>query len=125
MWGGNGLKMKDAIASAKNTDHVWVNCYGKYPADKEALGDGIEYIPKTRGIPNYYFPYLNQEYYVSPLVAVKFSPKSVPGQLIHIECRAYAKNIGYDRRDKVGISVFELQIMDQKSADEYNKKFQE
>jgi len=118
-------KMKDAIASAKNKDHVWVNCYGKYPADKEALGDGIEYIPKTRGIPNYYFPYLNQEYYVSPLVAVKFSPKSVPGQLIHIECRAYAKNIGYDRRDKVGISVFELQIMDQKSADEYNKKFKE
>jgi len=118
-------KMKDEIAKAKNTDHVWVNCYGKYPADKEALGDGIEYIPKTRGIPNYYFPYLNQEYYVSPLVAVKFSPKSVPGQLIHIECRAYAKNIGYDRRDKVGISVFELQIMDQKSADEYNKKFKE
>ena len=38
-------QMIDAISSAKNNDHVWVNCYGKYPADKEALGDGIEYIP--------------------------------------------------------------------------------
>ena len=116
-------QMIDAISSAKNNDHVWVNCYGKYPADKKVLGDGIEYIPKTRGIPNYYFPYLNQKYYISPLVAVKFSPKLVPGQLIHIECRAYARNIGYDRRDKVGISEFELQIMDQASTDAYNEKF--
>ena len=120
-----GHSMIDAIGRTKNKDHVWVNCYGKYPADKEVLGDGIEYIPKTRGIPNYYFPYLNQKYYVSPLVAVKFSPKFVPGQLIHIECRAYAKNIGYNPRDKIGISVFELQIMDQESTDAYNEKFQD
>jgi len=107
-----------------NKDQVWVDCYGKYPADKEALKGGITYIPETRGMPNFYFPYLNQEHFVAPLVAVKFAPRSVPGQLIHIECRAWAENIGYDRRDKIGINVFELQIMDNKAAEEYNKSMQ-
>ena len=107
-----------------NKDQVWVDCYGKYPADKEALKAGITYIPETRGMPNFYFPYLNQEHFVAPLVAVKFAPRSVPGQLIHIECRAWAENIGYDRRDKIGINVFELQIMDNKAAKEYNKSMQ-
>jgi len=115
-------EMKKEIKTGGDSDQVWVNCYGKYPADVEALKGGIEYIPKSRGIPNYYFPYKNQDYYVSPLVAVKFTPKSKPGQLIHVECRAYAKNIGYNRRDKVGISVFELQVMDQAAADNYNGK---
>lgn len=107
-----------------NKDQVWVDCYGKYPADKEALNGGITYIPETRGMPNFYFPYLNQEHFVAPLVAVKFAPKGVVGQLIHVECRAWAENIGYNRRDKIGINVFELHIMDNTAAEEYNKSMQ-
>lgn len=109
-------------------NQVWVNCQGRYPADKEMLADNdaITYFPKSQGFPSNYFPYQNQEDYLSPLVAVKFNPgKNKPygvGQLIHIECRAWAHNIGYNRRDKIGISVFELHIMDQDATDKYNGK---
>ena len=69
---------------------------------------------------------MKQDDYVSPLVAVKFNPtKAEPGQLIHIECRAWAENIGYNRRDKIGISVFELQVMDEAAAKTFNGQNEE
>merc|ERR1712223_1890507 len=46
-------------------------------------------------------------FYQSPLVAVKINDIN-PGQLIHVECRAWAKNIKYNRRDRVGIVRFEV-----------------
>jgi len=114
------------IKAQSNNDQVWVDCQGKYPADKEALAGGISYVPESQGLPNYYFPYMKQDDYVSPLVAVKFNPtKAEPGQLIHIECRAWAENIGYNRRDKIGISVFELQVMDDVAAKDFNNQNRE
>ena len=117
------------IKAQSDKDQVWVNCQGKYPADKEMLAekDAITYFPESKGFPSKYFPYQNQEDYLSPLVAVKFTPSWKKkeygvGQLIHIECRAWAENIGYNRRDKIGISVFELHIMDQDATDKYNGK---
>jgi len=115
-------ELEEHIKKQTNKDQVWVDCQGKYPADKEALEGRITYVPESRGLPNFYFPYQKQDDYVSPLVAVKFNPRGTPGQLIHIECRAWAENIGYNRRDKVGISVFELQVMDQEGADSMNHK---
>jgi hypothetical protein len=54
---------------------VWVSCQGENPADRENIGP-IQYLP-YRGFPGYYFPYTNQEGYLSPLVAVHFQrPKS-------------------------------------------------
>ncbi|CAH2210244.1 jg22124, partial [Pararge aegeria aegeria] len=47
---------------------VWVSCQGENPADRENIGP-IQYLP-YRGFPGYYFPYTNQEGYLSPLVAV-------------------------------------------------------
>lgn len=49
---------------------VWVSCEGENPADVENIGS-IQYIPR-RGFPSYYFPYLNTEGYLPPLVAVYF-----------------------------------------------------
>jgi sodium/potassium-transporting ATPase subunit beta len=121
-------ELKKHIKEQSDQNQVWVNCQGKYPADKEMLQgkDAITYFPKSKGFPSNYFPYRNQEDYLSPLVAVKFNPLKNKatgfGQLIHIECRAWAQNIGYDRRDKIGISVFELHIMDQDATDKYNGK---
>lgn len=119
-------KLQDHIGNQNDKNQVWVNCEGKYPADKEMLADNgaITYHPNSKGFPSNYFPYMGQEDYLSPLVAVKFSPnkKNAIGQLIHIECRAWAQNIGYDRRDKIGISVFELHIMDQKTTNKYNEE---
>jgi sodium/potassium-transporting ATPase subunit beta len=114
--------LKTHIKNEANKKQVWVNCQGKYPADKEILKGAITYSPASKGFPNFYFPYKGQKDYLSPLVAVKFSPTTKAiGQLIHIECRAWAENIGYNRRDKIGIAVFELHIMDNSTTTLYNK----
>jgi len=96
--------------SGEDAKQVWVDCQPKNPADKEALPqENIKYYP-DRGFPQKYFPFKGQENYHSPLVAVQFEPK-VRGQLVHIECRAWAGNIGYNRRDKIGIASFEIRLL--------------
>jgi hypothetical protein len=37
-------------------------------------------------------------------------------QLLHIECRAWAKNIGYSKRDRVGINHLELLVLGNEGA---------
>merc|ERR1712142_1000108 len=56
-----------------------------------------------------YFPFMNQKGYLPPLVAVQFNNVR-PGQLLHVECRAWAKNIGYHKRDKIGRAHFGLMV---------------
>jgi len=107
-----GKVMKGLPESKLN--QVWVDCHGEHPADKEAMGK-IKYFPKEGGFEGKYFPYMNDDGYVSPLVAVQFM-EPIPGQLIHVECRAYARNILYDRRDKIGIAHFELMVHNQATA---------
>merc|ERR1712012_1048413 len=75
---------------------------------------------KEASFPDQYFPYLNQKNYQSPLVAVKLHNVE-EGQLLHIECRAWAKNINYNRRDRVGIVHFELMAHSEATAAEVNK----
>jgi sodium/potassium-transporting ATPase subunit beta len=54
---------------------VWVSCEGENPADVEHIGP-IQYIPR-RGFPGYFFPFKNDEGYLSPLLAIFFErPKS-------------------------------------------------
>lgn len=71
----------------------------------------IELYPSP-GLPAYYYPYLNQNEYLSPLIAVQFK-KLPPGQLINVECRAWAKNIFYNGgiSDRKGSVSFQL-LMD-------------
>lgn len=103
--------LRDHISAQVDDSQVWVECHGENPADVEALAGKISYYPPTQGYPNYYFPYKQQDGYVNPVVAVQF--KDVPvNQLIHIECRAWAKNIGYNRRDRIGINHLEIMVMD-------------
>jgi len=92
--------------SGAAANQVWVDCQPKNPADKDGISN-INYFPADRGFPEEFFPFERQPGYLSPLVAVQFEPNT-PGQLIHIECRAWAKNIGYSRRDKVGIASLEI-----------------
>lgn len=49
---------------------VWVSCEGENPADMENIGP-LRYIPQ-RGFLSQYFPFQNQDGYLSPLVAVHF-----------------------------------------------------
>ncbi|XP_022821012.1 sodium/potassium-transporting ATPase subunit beta-2-like [Spodoptera litura] len=86
---------------------VWVSCQGETPADKENIGP-ISYLPFP-GFPGYFYPYENAEGYLSPLVAIHLQrPRT--GILINIECRAWARNIKYDRRERLGVVHFELMI---------------
>ncbi|XP_026490528.1 sodium/potassium-transporting ATPase subunit beta-2-like [Vanessa tameamea] len=90
-----------------NANMVWVSCHGETPADKENIGP-IKYLP-NHGFPGYYYPYNNAEGYLSPLVAVHLQrPRT--GIVINIECRAWARNIKYNRRDGLGVVHFELMI---------------
>ena len=99
-------ELKARIGAATDKNQVWVSCKAEFPADKEGV-ESLELFPKDGGFPSYYFPYLKQEGYQSPLVAVRIN-NITPGQLIHVECRAWAKNIKYNRRDRVGIVRFEV-----------------
>jgi len=110
--------VKDRIAKLKLTgddmNQVWVDCHGENPADRESMGD-IKYYPESAAFHGKYFPYLNQNGYVNPLIAVQFlNPEA--GQLLHIECRAYAGNVNYNRRDKLGKAHFELLIHNDNTA---------
>ena len=105
---------------------VWTSCEGETAADKENIGL-VTYTPK-QGFPGYYYPYLNQMHYLSPIVWLQFR-SITPGVLIQIRstrscrvevpnssiicrCRAWAKNIQHDDRNaRIGGVHFEL-LMD-------------
>jgi hypothetical protein len=54
------------------------------------------------------------------LIAVQFADVA-KNQLLHVECRAWAKNIGYSKRDRIGINHLELLILDDKAAKNVGK----
>ncbi|CAH0771660.1 unnamed protein product [Bemisia tabaci] len=91
----------------KKLETVWVSCEGENPADIENIGP-ISYLP-SRGFPGYYFPYINTEGYLSPVIAVWFESPA-RGVLINIECKAWAQNIHHDRHERRGSVHFELMI---------------
>ncbi|VVD05603.1 unnamed protein product [Leptidea sinapis] len=106
---------KDLQTSIKNitsynrdyANTVWVSCQGETPTDKENIGP-LHYIPHP-GFPGFYYPYNNAEGYLSPLVAVHLvRPRT--GIIINIECRAWARNIKYNRKEKLGMAHFEIMI---------------
>ncbi|XP_067143323.1 sodium/potassium-transporting ATPase subunit beta [Centruroides vittatus] len=88
-------------------DYVWISCIGENAADKDNIGD-VEYLPE-QGISVKFFPFKNQKEYLSPFVFVRFKDiaKNV---LVNIECKAWAKNIKYDRGDRLGSVHFELLV---------------
>jgi len=108
--------LADHIDTNIDGEHVWVDCHGENAMDKERLpAEEVKYYPQTRGFSSMYYPYENAPGYQSPLVAVQFNNLN-KGVLYHIECRAYAGNIGYDRNDRVGKAHFEIIVHDDKTA---------
>jgi len=107
--------LKSHIGSQADKDQTWVECHGEYPGDIEALGK-IKYFPATQGFEDKFFPYLGKtKDYISPLIAVQFA-NARQNQLLHVECRAWAKNIGYNKRDRIGINHLELLILSDAAA---------
>jgi len=105
-------KLRDSILAkeGEELDYIWVDCHGRYPADKEVLAqdESITYTPGEQGIGLKYFPYQGTAY-GTPIVAVKF--KNLPvGQLVHVECRAWFHGVVHNSRDKEGLTQFEILI---------------
>lgn len=98
-----------ADPSSKNItkQNVWISCEGENPADIENIGE-VVYHPHP-GMPVYYYPFTNADGYQSPLVAVEFATVR-KGVVINIECKAWAKNIHHDRKERRGSMHFELMI---------------
>jgi sodium/potassium-transporting ATPase subunit beta len=101
-------------------NNVIVQCDGEYGADTDALNlADIKYYSqntKDTGIngvgllPYYYYPYLNQPGYKSPLIFIHF--QNLPHyRLINVVCRAYAANIDSDDKLNLrGMVKFQLFI---------------
>ena len=51
--------------------------------------------------------------YEVPLVYIQVDPATA-GQLVHVECRAYYRGVRHDKKDKLGLVQFELQIINDK-----------
>ena len=54
--------------------------------------------------------------YHSPLVAIqvdlgKKDKIDYMGQLVHMECRAYYRGVKHDKKDKLGLVQFEVQVL--------------
>jgi sodium/potassium-transporting ATPase subunit beta len=95
---------------------VYIHCDGEYGTDRDNIKE-VEYYSaypgkEIGGIPFKYFPYLNQDNYLSPLVFVHFKNVSL-NTLINVECKAYAKNIDHDRFNRRGSTQFQIFISDQ------------
>lgn len=71
-------QLKTHIAERKTKgkplEVVWVSCEGENPADIENLGKDVDYrsLTSEQGFHGNYFPYMNEEGYLQPLVAVQF-----------------------------------------------------
>lgn len=63
------------------------------------------------GIPYYYYPYKNDDGYLSPLITAQFQ-RLTRHRLVNIECIAWADNIEYHggQRERKGSVHFEIMI---------------
>ena len=87
---------------------IWITCEGSTPADVENLGP-VSYMP-LQGFPGYFYPFLNQQHYLSPVVWIQLT-SVYPGVLINIECKIWAKNIQHDDTNPMtGGFKFELMM---------------
>ena len=101
-------KIRETEGTTGNATNVYMDCKGRYEADREALT--LTYFPENQGLPMKYFPFAGGNYQ-SPLVAVKISSTTI-GQLLHIECRAWFHDVKHVTKDKEGLIQFEVQIKD-------------
>jgi len=87
--------------------HIGVTCNGRNDADID-LVKNVEYWPKFQGFPRNFYPFLNQEGFISPIVLVQFTVELQ--KLVMIECKAWARNLRHDRYAQIGQVNFEILI---------------
>jgi len=92
-----------------DADFLKIVCEGEHPADRDNLGP-VSYYPKP-GFDLKYFPFLNQENYLSPLVFAKFT-NPTPGVLIQVVCHpTNAHNIDWKQKQLRGDGRVHFELM--------------
>ncbi|CAH2988426.1 unnamed protein product [Chilo suppressalis] len=84
-------------------NQIWVSCWQEKQNNTE-----IEY-PWSRGLPADKYPFMNDEGYFSPLVAVKVTPPV--NELVYIRCRVWAKNVIYNKSMKEPSGYIRIQLL--------------
>jgi len=87
--------------------HIYVKCDGDDAATRENMGDILIY--PAQGFPFKYFPFRNQQGYRSPLAFLRFD-NPLPGILLMMTCKAYARNIIHDVVSEMGQVSFEMMV---------------
>lgn len=85
--------------------NVAITCEGEEAPDVDNMGP-MKFYPSA-GINFKYYPYLNQEGFLTPFVMVQFTEPR-PGTLVQVWCKAWAKNIYHDKNDRAGSVHFEI-----------------
>ncbi|CAH2065815.1 unnamed protein product, partial [Iphiclides podalirius] len=88
-------------------EQIWVSCWA------EAAGSGSVEYPWGAGLPARFFPYVNERGYRAPLLPIRVTP-NVSNSTIAIRCRAWAKNIRYNKslKEPSGYARILLQVND-------------
>jgi len=92
---------------SNKTNYIWTQCEGVTKEDTDNMGP-VQYYP-VKGFSGNFFPYKGQDGYLSPLVAVQFE-RPLPGVVINIRCKAWAKNIVHDTENRIGTVRLELKV---------------
>lgn len=100
-------EVRPLLADRFKPGYIPITCEGRYPLDKENIGNITFYPPE--GFPAYFWPYKNQEGFRSPLVMAQFEHPS-NGILIHVVCKAWARNIRHHLNDMIGLAQFQLLV---------------
>lgn len=104
--------LKEIIRTVEDKDQVFFDCFGRFPGDREAVN--LKFFPKSQSVSLKYFPYMNGNYH-SPIMGIQVEvPQNMnkrnTGQMIHIECRAWFKGVIHHKKDKAGLTQFEVMI---------------
>jgi len=95
-------------------EDIVIKCEGEHLADKDNVGE-IKYFPSstdgaTGVIPKYYFPFLGQPNYMTPLVFIKFQD-ILKNVLVQVVCRPInLDNVKTDGKEDQGKVHFEVYI---------------
>ena len=64
-------ELKDIIKTTEDKNQIWLDCQGRFAADKERVD--MTFFPQSQGIPIKYFPFRGGDAYQPPLVAVRLN----------------------------------------------------
>ena len=70
----------------------FVDCQPNTQVDRENLGGSLKFAPMSQDLPSHFFPYLFQDAYMAPLIAIKFD-RPARNIAIGITCKLYAYNL--------------------------------